>query len=165
MALVLLNSSIPVFGAASVMGQRDNHDSTLIWEVHERNRNIHDQDSPSVRYNWGTGRWNSTSTSGGFFNGSSKSSTQSGLLAMGVHQLRKECSPRGRDEPCTHHRDRRRASANTSFAGQEGVSPRSNAATRHSIASAQAASTSETGACKDSSIDSAGFARSSALSA
>lgn len=58
----------------------------------------------------------------------------------------------------------RRASAKTSSAEHDETSPQSNAATRRSTSSAQATSISESGVRKDSSIDSATFARSSALS-
>lgn len=139
--------------------------SAFVWAVHDGKGKLPDKHSPDIRWSRRTCERVSKRSNYCFFYRCCESRTETRRNSSVVGNFREKLTPRRRNEPRACHRENRRASANTSSAGYEGISPRSNAATRRSISSAQAASTSAMGVCKDSRIDCASFARSSGLRA
>ena len=147
------------------MRDREDDDSAIVWAVHESKRKFPHKYSPGIRWSGRTGERVSNRSNHCIFQGSCEARTQCRRYFGVVGNFREKLTPRRRDKSRAFHRENRRASANTSSAGHEGISPRSNAATRRSISPAQADSISAKGVCNDSRIDWASFARSSGLRA
>src|SRR5688572_1715363 len=116
-----------------MVSNRKNNNAFPIWTIHNRKRKPFDEDQLGAFCSRRTSFWKGESPGSGFLYLLRKNNRKTRLLFVVINHLRVEFAPCLRDKFCAHPLPIRFASANTSSAAYDGISPRSYAATRCSI--------------------------------
>lgn len=103
------------------MRDGEDDDAVFIRAVHESETEVLDEYATRILRGGRTREWESKGARRRFFYGRSKTISRSGLLVVVVSDFGKKLAPRRRDEARALHREIRRASANTSSAGYDGI--------------------------------------------
>ncbi len=136
---VALKALTPIARTARVMSQRNNGNPLIIREIDDREGEISQKDAPGVQGRRRSCQREGVSPGGCLLDGGQKAPTKPGFLVAVVGDFSQDLKPGRLNKACPLHCRSSRASANTSSAEKDDISPRSKAASREVISSSQAA--------------------------
>lgn len=136
---VALKALTPIARPARMMSQCNNGNPLIIRAIGDRDGEISQKDAPGVQGRRRSCQREGESPGGCLLDGGHEAPPQPRFLVAVVGDFSQDLKPGRLNKACPLHCRSSRASANTSSAEKDGISPRSKAASRDAISSSQAA--------------------------